>query len=91
MLVVAILHSMIEVLLYHGRVVSKVNMLQSDLVLFVLPASLAFGGYTVILWCSNAFAQKMNSRMIAIIATALAATFISLVCGLMIAFNKYGT
>jgi hypothetical protein len=91
MFLVGIVHWTIGVFLYYGRVKKMSPVFDSDYVVFIFPAILAYLGYYFIAWHGFFGAQRLMIKMILSGIIALGALSISELCKMMYAFSKYGT
>ena len=92
-LVIALLQGTLGFLLYRQRVVSQAAVWESDLVVFLCPALLAFSAFSWVLWPgstrpleSSVFRSTARTLGYAAVVTAVASW-----AYLVIAFNVYGT
>ena len=85
------LHCIGGVLLYRGRVVNQLPMLESDLLVFDLPALIALIAYGIAFWSNGFLRAKPALRIVIMLGVSLLATCLSSWLFMLIAFNKYGT
>jgi hypothetical protein len=88
---IACLHCLVGVLMYRGRVVGKVPFLESDFLVFALPALLAAIGYGIAYWSTGALHTRLVARLMSLVGISVVATGLSFWVFMLIAFNKYGT
>ena len=90
LLFIAAVHIAVGVFCYYGRTKNLLGIFHSDLVIFLLPALVAFLSYFCVVWFGI---SQRNSIIKAGVATltGLALTAVSLYCTLAIAFNWLGT
>jgi hypothetical protein len=88
---IAFLHCIGGLLLYRGRVVIKHGILQSDLLVFVLPALFALLAYSIVYWYSAFLEGKLTLKIVAMLGFSLMATCLSFWLSMVVAFNVYGT
>ena len=88
---IGVLHFTLGVALYYGRVKEVFPVLRSDLVVFIMPAILAFVGYFLITWVNVLSTHRLIIRLFLVSVIALCALAISGICIAIFAFNKYGT
>jgi hypothetical protein len=81
----------VGVLLYRQRVVSVAQVWDSDLLIFALPAAIAFVTLTKVLWPTGALRASGRFPRARAIALAGLVTAVSMWVCLVIAFNLYGT
>lgn len=91
MALVGIAHFAVGASFYCQRTTHRSPVFESDIVVFLVPAILAFGGYFVVTWFFHFLAQRLAARIATVALIALAATAISSICALTFAFNKCGT
>jgi hypothetical protein len=91
MILVGIAHFAIGVSLYHQRISHPSSFLDSDVVVFFLPAFLAFVGYFMAAWFCGFLPQRRATKIALAIPTAVLATAISSMCTMAFAFNKWGS
>lgn len=85
------LHWVAGALLYRGRVVNHLPLLQSDLFVFLLPALIATIAYGVVFWSSEFLQAKPALRLAITFVFSLLATGLSSWLFMLVAFNTYGT
>ena len=88
---VFISHCIVGFLFYRGRVVQKLPIFDSDLIVFAAPSLAAFFAYFWILFRSSYFPKQMWPRIGAIALICLLVTFLSHWASMILAFNTYGT
>lgn len=91
MILVGVAHFAIGVFFYYQRIVHRSTISDSDVVVFLVPMALAFGGYFMVAWFCEFLPQRFATRIAAVALIALAATAISSICAMTFAFNKFGT
>jgi hypothetical protein len=64
---------------------------ESDFLVFVVPALLAFAGYCFVAWSGLSPPSRLPIRIGLITLIALIATATSLVCAITVAFNGFGS
>jgi len=89
--VVGCFHCAGGVLLYRGRVVNHLPVLNSDFLVLLLPALIALIAYGAIFWASGFLQAKPGLRLAIMSGFSLLATCLSSWLFMLIAFNKYGT
>jgi hypothetical protein len=92
-LLVGIAHVASGVGLYGGRVVHHVPVCDSDFIVFIAPAILAFVGYWLLAWFGRPLSGLPNDRRKMTLATLIAfvATLVSFECSGVILSNTWGT
>jgi len=90
-MVIACLHCFVGVLVYRGRVVGKVPLLDSDFLVFVLPALLAAIGYGIAYWSTGVLHTRLVARLMSMVGISIVATVLSFLGFMLIGFNRYGT
>ena len=88
---IACLHCLVGVLVYRGRVVGKVPLLDSDFWVFVFPALLATIGYGIAYWSTGVLHTRLLARLMSMVGISIVATGLSFWCFMLIGFNRYGT
>jgi hypothetical protein len=92
MIFVGIAHFAIGVSLYHQRVVhSGASLGDSDVVVFLVPMILAFGGYFMAARFCASLPQRSAVRIALVVLIAVAATAVSSMCVMTFAFRRWGT
>lgn len=91
MATVWIAHVSVAVLLYYGRVKNLSATFDSDFLVFVAPALLAFSGYFSITWASEFLTCRLPVKVGFVTLIAITATAFSCVCAATVAFNRFGT
>ena len=91
MVLVLMAHFAAGVCLYYQRTTHRSALFDSDVLVFLIPAALAFAGYFLITW-SCAFPMRHRAMKITTVTLmALAATAMSSVCTMTFVFNRWGT
>ena len=90
-LVVGFFHCAAGLLLYRGRVVDHFPVLQSDFLVFLLPALIALIAYGVVFWSSGFLRAKPALRLVVTSGASLLASCLSSGLLTLVAFNRYGT
>lgn len=88
---VGCVHCAIGVLLYRGRVVNRMPGMQSDFLVFILPALLALVAYGACFWSSRLLQAKPAARIVTLLVISILAVWMSSWLFMLVAFNKYGT
>jgi hypothetical protein len=88
---VGVVHSALFVLLYYGRISGLSSILTSDVLVFALPAILAFDSYLYLAWFYVPQKYGTALRTTVALIISLFAVAISSLCGTTIAFNLWGT
>jgi len=91
MVIVGIAHIAVGVFLYYGRIKNLSAVLDSDLLVFVVPALLAFCGYVFITWSDTFPTYRLPVKLGLVALIALVATAISFTCAATVAFDRFGT
>ena len=91
MIIVAVAHVVVGVFFYYGRVASLSPIFDSDLVVFLVPALLGFGGYLCVMWPHVLPASPLPVKTALVISIALVATMISRACMAIVAFSNFGS
>lgn len=90
-LVIALGHCIGGVLLYRGRIISQVPILQSDFLVFLLPSLLALIAYGAAYWCSGFFQARPVMRIATMIGLSILMSGLSAWLSMSVAFTRYGT
>src|SRR5256885_17257639 len=88
---IALLHCIVGVLLYRGRVVSHIPILHSDVVVFAIPCVAALIAYGVASWSARFLETTPVLRILTVTTVSVVATFLSFWLFMLVAFNRYGT
>lgn len=80
---VAMIHAVVQLLLYHARV--RGDLVTSDLVLFAVPALAAWAAYFLV------FLRLGHARALPASVAAFAVTCVSFWAGMIAALNLYGS
>ncbi len=91
MMLIGTAHFAMGVFLYYLRTTHQSPILNSDILVFLLPAFLAFGGYFWVAWCCTFPTHHVAVKLALATLISLSATAISCICIMTFAFNKYGT
>lgn len=84
-------HCLIGVILYRGRAIDRIPVLQSDILVFLLPALVALSAYTATYWWIGFLQSKPGLRIMTMVGLSILWTGFSFWLSLLIAFNRYGT
>ena len=91
MALLGIAHAVLGFLLYAARIKDISAIFESDLLVFQIPALLAYAGYCCFAWPTTLPTSPLPVRLGSVALIALAATVVSLYGTLFAAANTYGT
>ena len=91
MILIGIAHFAMGVFFYYQRTTHRSPVFDSDVVVFLVPTVLAFGGYFMVTWLCEFLTHHFAARVATVVLIALAATAVSSICAMTFAFNKFGT
>jgi hypothetical protein len=89
--IVGVAHVALGVFLYSARTRNVAWMLDSDLLVFVMPALAAFGGYVFAAWRNTPETCRLRVRFGIVTLISLVAVVLSCFCTAMVAFQVFGT
>ena len=88
---IALLHVVIGVSLYSGRIAHASSLSDSDFVVFFLPMFAAFVGYVVLGYKSTSEVNNHGLRLGLAVSLAIVSLLISSACTMVVAFNTFGS
>ena len=91
MMLVGAAHFAMGVFLYYQRITHQSPVFDADVLVFLVPAVSAFGGYFLVAWCCTFPTHRRAAKLALVTLIALLATAISCICTVTFAFNMYGT